>query len=524
MISSAARCARVGLAIVVSATWLCACGGGGTSGDGGNPPPPATDTTAPSIPGGLTATAQSSSEVLLSWEPSTDAGSGVAGYHVFRDGSPTSIATVNDVTSFTDTGLAPGTQYRYNVSAFDGASPANESSQSGSELVTTPAGPPPSGDLKLTAEPAFANLPAFDALVLALQAPGDASTWYAVEQSGRVLAFDNSPDVNSTRTFINLSNRVKFSGEAGLLGMAFHPAYPTDPRVYLSYTAQVGSALVSRVSEFRTQDAGGTLDPGSEKILFTVTQPAVNHNGGNVAFGPDGLLYVGFGDGGKGDDPWGTIGNGQDLQTLLGKMVRIDVDGTTGPVPYRIPPDNPYSSSPICDQGESTASQPCPEIYAYGFRNPWRWSFDSAAGDLWVGDVGQSVIEEVDRVTVGGNYGWRCYEGTEVHNLDCGPNADASLPPIAQYTHAAGFAVTGGYVYRGSAIPALEGRYVFGDYGSGRLWHIARETQPTKNVTVSSAAGDTGLSISSFAQDASGELYLLDYGGTIYRLVAAGAP
>jgi glucose/arabinose dehydrogenase len=518
-----ARRARTALFVIACSTWLAACGGGDMNGDGNGSPPPSSDTTAPSIPGSVTASAQSSSEVVVSWEASSDAGTGVAGYHIFRDGGSTPIATVNDATSYTDTGLAANTQYTYAVSAFDSASPANESSKSGGVLVTTP---PSSADeeLKLTVEPAFASLPAFHALVLALQAPGDASTWYAVEQSGRVLAFDNSPDVASTRTFIDISSRVESGGEAGLLGMAFHPGYPTNPRVYLSYTAQVGADLISRVSEFRTNDGGSTLDASTEQILFKVDQPAANHNGGNVAFGPDGLLYIGFGDGGGHDDEWPPIGNGQNLETLLGKMVRIDVDGTTGAVPYRIPPDNPFSNSSLCDQGQSAVSQSCPEIYAYGFRNPWRWSFDLTTADLWVGDVGQAALEEVDSVTLGGNYGWRCYEGTDVHNLDCGLHADSSLPPIAQYTHAAGNAVTGGYVYRGTAIPGLAGRYVFGDYGSGRLWHIARTTRPTKNVTTSSAAADTGLLISSFAQDTDGELYVLDYGGTIYRLIEAGNP
>ena len=258
-----------------------------------------------------------------------------------------------------------------------------------------------------------------------------------------------------------------------------------------------------------------TVDPDSEVILLTVPQPATNHNGGNIVFGPDGYLYIGLGDGGGGGDPWGPIGNGQDLRTLLGKILRIDVDGTTGSVRYRIPAGNPYAGNPLWDGG--TCADECPEIYAYGFRNPWRWSFDRVGGELWVGDVGQDTLEEVDRVVAGGNYGWRCFEGTNAFNANCGPNAASSIPPIAQYGRTAGQSITGGYVYRGTAIAGLVGRYVFADFVTGRIWHIARDTTPT--LTVQAADGfSSGLSIASFAEDIDGELYIAAYGGTLYRL------
>jgi uncharacterized repeat protein (TIGR03806 family) len=286
--------------------------------------------------------------------------------------------------------------------------------------------------------------------------------------------------------------------------------------VYLSYTHDSGT-LVSRVSEFRTRDGGVTLDPASEVILLIAPQPATNHNGGNIAFGPDGHLYIGFGDGGSGGDPWGAIGNGQNLLTTLGKMLRIDISGPTGAVPYRIPGGNPHAGNPMCNAG--TGAQSCPEIYAYGFRNPWRWTFDRSTGELWVGDVGQGALEEVDRVIAGGNYGWRCFEGTRAFNANCGPNAASSLPPVAEYGRTAGQSVTGGYVYRGTAIPALAGRYVFGDFVTGRLWHVPRDTPPTLNVTgVPSLA--TGLSIASFGEGIDGELYVVHYGGTLHRLRA----
>ena len=515
-----------GLAVLGMAVLQTACGGGG--GGGGNPPPPPSDTTPPTVPAGVTATAQSDTQVLVSWSASTDAGTGVAGYHVFRNGSASAVATVTG-TSYSDSGLTASTRYDYTVSAFDAAAPANESARSATASATTQAGPPvsgldtrpvnttciagdrPSQTVSLATERAFPNL-SFSSPILMVQAPGDNSRWFVVEQGGRVLKFANQDSVASAQTFIDITSRVTSGGEAGLLGMAFHPGFPADPRVYLSYTS-TGSSLVSRISEFRTRDGGATLDPASEVMLLSIAQPASNHNGGNIAFGPDGFLYIGFGDGGSGGDPWGAIGNGQNLQTLLGKLLRIDIGGSTGAVPYRIPAGNPYAGNALCNTG--TGTQNCPEIYAYGLRNPWRWSFDRVSGELWLADVGQNTTEEIDRITAGGNYGWRCFEGTNPYNATCGANAGSSLPPIAQYSHTVGQSVTGGYVYRGSAIPALVGRYVFGDFVSGRIWHIARDTTPTLTVTT---GFDSNHSISSFGQGADGELYVVNYGGSLHRL------
>ncbi len=514
--------------LAICASLLVGCGGGGSGGGGGTPQPPA-DVTPPTVPQGLAASAASSTQIVVSWQASSDAGSGVAGYRVFRNGGATAVATVPG-TSFTDTGLSAATRYSYAVLAFDAATPANESALSAPAATTTQAATPivgldrrpdnpscvagerPAQVVTLATERAFPSLPAFSSAVLMLQAPGDAARWFVVEQGGTVRVFDNQPTVATSRSFVDITARVRSGGEQGLLGMAFHPGYPADPRVYLSYT-NATNGLVSRISEFRTRDGGLTLDPATELVLLTVAQPATNHNGGNIAFGPDGFLYVGFGDGGSGGDPWGTIGNGQNLTTLLGKVLRIDVNGSTGTVPYRIPAGNPYAGNALCSTGAGT--QNCAEIYAYGLRNPWRWSFDRGSGELWLGDVGQGTIEEVDRIVAGGNYGWRCFEGTRAYNATCGANAGSSRPPVAQYDHTVGQSITGGYVYRGSAMPALAGRYVFGDFVSGRIWHIARDTPPTLTV----AAGfDSGLSIASFAQDSNGELYVVHYGGTLHRL------
>jgi len=380
--------------------------------------------------------------------------------------------------------------------------------------VTCVAGDRPSQSVALGTERAFGGLPPFTNPVLLLQAPNDASRWFVVEQGGVVRAFANQAGVASSAVLVDITARVRSGGEQGLLGLAFHPDFPTDPRVYLSYT-NATNGLASRISEFRTRDGGETLDPASEQVLLSVPQPATNHNGGHIAFGPDGFFYIGLGDGGSGGDPWGAFGNGQNLQITLGKMLRIDVDGATGAIPYRIPADNPYAGNAPCNAG--TGAQPCPEIYAYGFRNPWRWSFDRDSGELWVADVGQGTLEEVNRVVRGGNYGWRCFEGTNAFNANCGPNAASSLPPVAQYGRSAGQSVTGGFVYRGTATPTLAGRYVFGDFVTGRIWHIARDTAPTLTVN---AGFDSGLSIASFGQGLDGELYVVHYGGTLHRLVA----
>jgi glucose/arabinose dehydrogenase len=504
------------VAIVLAVVGLVACGGGDGDGGGGGDPPPVADTTPPTAPGNLTATAASPTTVRLEWTASTDAGTGVAGYRVYRDGSAEPVATVA-TTSYDDAALAPGTTYAYAVRAYDAAVPSNVSPASATVSVSTPADVPE--ELVLSTERAFPALPAFVDPVLALQAPDDGSTWYVVEQEGRVRAFANEATVGSARSFIDLRSRVTSGGERGLLGMAFHPTYPADPRVYLSYTTTVDGELLSRVSEFRTIDAGDTLDPDSERVLFTVVQPAANHNGGHVAFGPhDGLLYVGMGDGGSGGDPWEPIGNGQQLTTLLGKILRIDVDDAAGGLPYRIPDGNPYAANAPCADGRG--EQACPEIYAYGFRNPWRWSFDRVTGELWVGDVGQGEREEVDLVTAGGNYGWRCFEGTRPFNADCGPGAAESVPPLVEYDHGAGESITGGYVYRGEAFPALQGQYVFGDFVTGRLWQVPRTVTATRRVTAAEATA-TALGISSFAEGVDGELLAVDYfTGTLHHVVA----
>ena len=339
------------------------------------------------------------------------------------------------------------------------------------------------------------------------QAPADASRWFALEQRGVVTVFDNNSATATGSTFLDISARVQFVGEAGLLGIAFHPDFANNGEVFLSYTA--GAPLTSRISRFRSFDGNLTLDPNSEEILLTVIQPRGNHNGGDIHFGPDGFLYAGFGDGGGAGDP---DGNGQDTMSLLGSMLRIDVDVANG---YGIPATNPFANNAQCLQGSGAAA--CPEIFAWGLRNPWRWSFDRQTGDLWVGDVGQGAWEEVDKIEVGGNYGWDEREGAHCFEPATGCSTN-SIDPITEYSHSSGQSITGGYVYRGSAIPELQGSYVYGDFVSGRIWAVPATSQ---QGAVGEEILNTTLSIAAFAEDDDGEIYVINYAGEVYQLTDA---
>ncbi len=362
--------------------------------------------------------------------------------------------------------------------------------------------PPP-----VTLEDAFPNL-LFTQPLLLLQPPEDSSTWFVVERTGVVRAFDNDPNVSSSRVFVDLSGLID-SGpdEAGLLGMAFHPNYANNHQVYLSFTV-TGSPLVSRIDRLTSTDGGLTLDPTTQTSILSLDQDFGNHNGGNIAFGPDGYLYMGFGDGGSGGDP---NNRAQTTNNLLGTITRIDVDSG---VPYAIPADNPFAGNPTCAQGSGAAA--CPEIFAFGFRNPWRWSFDSATGDLFAGDVGQSSFEEIDRVTSGNNYGWNIREGANCFNANACVTAGL-IDPIHEYGRTEGTSVTGGYVYRGTNIPSLNGFYVFADFTTGRIWAIDSSAQ---NLVESDLLIDSSLNIASFGQSNAGELYVVHFGGTLHQIIA----
>jgi len=355
------------------------------------------------------------------------------------------------------------------------------------------------------------------------QAPGDSSRWFVVGKLGSLRVFDNNATVSTSSEVINMASRINATcSECGLLGMAFHPDFPNTPRVYLSYTSaeHLGSGPDSVVSEFTTDDGGRTLDPDSERVILRIMKNNEHHHGGRIIFGPDGFLYIGIGDGNSSANDYA-----QRLTTLLGKMIRIDINGTTGSALYRIPSGNPYASSTELCGVNGFGSQSCPEIYAIGFRNPWGWGFDSGTGDLWVGDVGETDIEEVSRVELGGNYGWRCYEGTQDMSGKYATGAACAsktglVPPIAQYPHTLGHAVTGGIVYRGTKIPALVGRYVFGDFTNGRIWNIPNDTRATMTMTAEGAL-ESGLNVATFAEDENKEILVAHMYRGLWRIVGS---
>jgi uncharacterized repeat protein (TIGR03806 family) len=388
---------------------------------------------------------------------------------------------------------------------------------------------PPPNLSGVTTQRAFPNL-AFNQPLGLFQAPGDTSRIFILERPGRIRAFPNMPGAmpGSVTTFLDIAARVNTSGEGGLLGAAFHPQWATKKEVFVSYTetGPGGSIpLRSVIARYTSMDNGVTLDPTSEERLLVLDQPYTNHNGGAVAFGPDGFLYIGFGDGGSGGDP---LNAGQRLNTNLGKLLRIDVDVPFATQKYGIPSTNPYAADNTpCNRTSSARDAPagtrCAEIYALGFRNPWRFSFDTASGELWLGDVGQNAWEEVDRVVLGGNYGWRYREGAHCYNPPSNCPTAGLIDPVVEYDHGQGVSITGGFVYRGAAIPSLVGKFIYGDYGSGRIWAV------TFNTTTMRYEGtlleDTNISIGSFGQTADGEVYVLNLAnGQIFRLVPSGTP
>jgi glucose/arabinose dehydrogenase len=332
---------------------------------------------------------------------------------------------------------------------------------------------------------------------------------FVIDQDGKILIVKGNA---VTGTFLDITDRVATSGsERGLLGVAFHPNYASNGRFFVRYTAASGDV---RISEFQVTADPDKANPKSEKLLITVPHRLfANHNGGTIAFGPDGYLYIGTGDGGSGGDPYG---NGQNLKALLGKMLRIDVDHTSSGRNYAIPADNPFAGQ----------AGKLGEIWAYGLRNPYGYSFDRETGDLWIADVGQNIWEEVDRATVadglgrGANYGWNVMEGTHCYKPATKCSTAGKARPIAEYTHGSrdsiGCSIIGGYVYRGAAHPELAGRYFFSDYCSGTIWDLtaAGPSSQTPQMLFS-----TRLSIYGWGQGADGELYLLATNGIMFHLL-----
>ena len=359
--------------------------------------------------------------------------------------------------------------------------------------------------------PAYKAVVAFPSLSFTrpvdLQHPGDNSNRiFVVEQAGVISVFPNNKAAAGKKTFLDIREKVDDGGnEEGLLGLAFHPDYKTNGYFYVNYTATKPDRTV--ISRFKVSAPNpDQADPASEQVVLTFAQPYSNHNGGQVSFGPDGFLYIAAGDGGSGGDPHG---NGQNKSALLGKILRIDVNKQANGKQYSIPADNPFAHN------KSGFRE---EIYAYGMRNPWRFSFDAKNGRLWAGDVGQNSYEEIDIIEKGGNYGWNSMEGIHCFEPKNGCNPSGLKLPIHEYGREEGISVTGGFVYRGPTLKELEGKYIFADYATRRIWAL-EHTNLSKPVNTQLMEAD--FNISSFGIDQDNELYMCAFDGKIYRLEKA---
>ena len=392
---------------------------------------------------------------------------------------------------------------------------------------------------KITLQPVFSKL-ADERPVWMSEAPDGSGRLFIVYQTGKILVFGKSGDGGDAREFFNIEARDPKAGgenECGLLSLAFHPGFATNHLFYVYYNQRnpadrhpqpLNFPIRSVVSEFKVSATNAdAADLNSERILLEVPQPFGNHKGGELAFGPDGYLYLGLGDGGNGGDPFGC---GQSTATLLAKMLRLDVNSRTAvgrgdrarELAYGIPRDNPFVS-----ENNANARH---EIYAYGLRNPWRFSFDRLTGALWIGDVGQDLWEEVDLGVKGGNYGWSVREGT--HHFKPGPDGAKYVEPVIEYPHrtdqqpesmfpdhSVGLCVIGGYVYHGKASPALDGVYIYGDYNLGTIWGL-RYDYAAQKLTAHGTLLQQPDNICSFAEDADGEIYALMQDGKIFKLTA----
>jgi len=385
---------------------------------------------------------------------------------------------------------------------------------------------------KIELRQVFPNLNIMDRPLWISEAPDGSGRLFFVVQSGVVDIVKKGSDGAGAKEFLNIENRNPyFNNEDGLLSIAFHPGFKTNGLFYIYYTQENSAAQQAKMQDFPYRSIVSEMkvsannpdkaDTNSERILFEVPEPYWNHKGGELAFGPDGYLYLGVGDGGppSGGDPFN---NGQNRSTLLAKMLRIDVNSRTGNLPYGIPRDNPFAS----------ATNARPEIFAYGLRNPWRYSFDRNTGDLWVGDVGQDLWEEIDLVTNGGNYGWSERESTHGFKDQSQEGRARYADPVMEYTHrtslqpegmfpdhSIGLCVIGGYVYHGKKYPSLDGVYVYGDYNLGTIWGF-RYDRAAHKVTTEGTLLDQPKNITSFAEDADGEIYVLTQDGEIYQITA----
>ena len=360
---------------------------------------------------------------------------------------------------------------------------------------------------KIGVEEAFPNLRIPRPVVLTHAGDG---SWriFVGTQFGAIHVFALDRDVEDTKLFLDIRSKVTYKeveNEEGLLGLAFHPQYERNGLFFLYYTT-TDAPNTSVISRFRVSaDDPDRADPTSEKEILRIPQVSWNHNGGTLEFGPDGYLYVGLGDGGRSRDP---LGHGQNLATLHGSILRIDIDCPEGDKTYAIPPDNPF-----VDRADAR-----PEIWAYGLRNVWRMAFDRKTGQLWAADNGEDLWEEIDIIQRGGNYGWNLREGRHKFSMKGSGPRDDLTEPIWEYHHRVGMSIIGGCVYRGSRLPTLDGAYLYGDYVVGSLWALRYDAQQ-KQVTENRAIQGTGLPVMTFGEDETGEVYVTTMlsGGVIYR-------
>ncbi|PCK09365.1 MAG: hypothetical protein COA42_04350 [Alteromonadaceae bacterium] len=369
-------------------------------------------------------------------------------------------------------------------------------------------------------EKAFTQLPDLHSPLAMKQAQSDDSVWYLAQRAGQISWFDNSPQASKLHPILDISAKVDTRLEMGLTGIALHPNYPKDARLFAIYNDKNHQGQSTLVS-FQVNVKNKTIEANSEQVLLTLPQPATNHNGGDIHFGPDNKLYIGFGDGGRGR------ANAQKRNNFYGTVLRIDIDKKHKSAEYSVPKDNPFNQGQaLCVSGSS--ANDCPEIYAYGLRNPWRFSFDRKTRSLWTGDVGESTFEEINQVESGGNYGWPTMEGFKCFkNRSC--DASGFTAPIAVYGRGVGVSIVGGYVYRGKRIPALQGYYVYGDTFRKSFYGINVDDHRESNTGSSQPAHllfKSREKISSMAQANDGELYLLGVnnrrgGDGIYRLASA---
>jgi uncharacterized repeat protein (TIGR03806 family) len=478
----------------------------------------------------------SGNRVTLDGSASTDEEGALRSYQWQQTGGDAialDSATSASASFVAPTVTAPSTlTFTLTVTDSDGATDTDSVVVTVQPTVTTPFGlderpsnttclagdaPPNAAGVQLTR--VFAQLTGLTQVLALKQAPNDNSRWFAVEKRGRIVSFANQANVSQTNVFLDIRTSVNSSAnESGLLAMAFHPNFASNGFVYLFYQS-TGTPRQSVLARFQSTDGGLTLTPTSKLEMLRFTTPYDNHFGGEIEFGPDGHLYLSIGDGGSGGDP----GNrAQNNKTLFGKLIRIAVSATTAGAPYTIPTDNPFVGGALCNTATiiSPTNQNCPEIYALGLRNAWRFSFDKPTGDLWLGDVGQDKYEEIDLIQKGGNYGWRIREGFHCFNpSNCSPTG--LIDPVAEIPHPDGESVTGGVVYRGNRIPLLKGKYIFGDYASGTIWGLFEDDngdlQPRELI-------NSSLNIAHFTQDAAGDVYIVNFANSqFFRLDPSAA-